>query len=43
MRFLLRGRSREKLREVAGAVVARIDEGVAPGRAHVDVDPVSML
>ncbi|MET0343751.1 MAG: primosomal protein N' [Polyangiales bacterium] len=43
MRFLLRGRSREKLRAVAGKVAARIDQGVAPGRAHLDLDPVSML
>jgi len=42
-RFLLRSRSREQLRTVAQAVAARIQEGVAPGRAHVDVDPVSML
>jgi len=43
MRFLLRSRSREKLRVVAGLVVARIDQGVSPGRAHLDIDPVSML
>jgi len=42
-RFLLRARSREALRTVAKALVARIQEGVAPARAHVDVDPVSML
>jgi hypothetical protein len=28
---------------VAGLVVARIDQGVSPGRAHLDIDPVSML
>jgi primosomal protein N' len=43
MRFLLRSRSREKLRAVAALVVARIDQGVSPARAHLDVDPVSML
>lgn len=43
VRFLLRARSREKLRAVARAVVERIDQGVAPGRAHLDMDPVSML
>jgi primosomal protein N' (replication factor Y) len=43
MRFLLRGRSREKLRSVAALVAARIDQGVSPGRAHLDMDPVSML
>jgi primosomal protein N' (replication factor Y) len=42
-RFLLRGQNREQLRTVAQAVVTRIQEGVAPARAHVDVDPVSML
>jgi primosomal protein N' (replication factor Y) len=42
-RFLLRCREREPLRTVAQAVVARIQEGVAPGRAHLDIDPVSML
>jgi primosomal protein N' (replication factor Y) len=43
MRFLLRARVRSSLRAVTQAVVARIEEGVAPARAHVDVDPVSML
>ncbi len=43
MRFLLRSRSRAALRRAAQAVLQRIDEGIAPGRAHVDVDPVSML
>jgi primosomal protein N' (replication factor Y) len=42
-RFLLRARQREPLRTVAQAVVARIQEGVAPARAHLDIDPVSML
>ncbi len=43
MRFLLRARSRELLRAVAGRVLDRIDRGVSPGRAHLDIDPVSML
>jgi primosomal protein N' (replication factor Y) (superfamily II helicase) len=43
MRFLLRSPSREKLRAVASRVVERIDQGLAPGRAHLDIDPVSML
>ncbi|HEY6882237.1 MAG TPA: primosomal protein N' [Polyangiales bacterium] len=43
MRFLLRSRSREKLRAVAIKVAERIDQGVSPGRAQLDIDPVSML
>jgi len=43
MRFLLRARSREKLRAVCARVTERIDQGVSPGRAHLDLDPVSML
>ena len=43
MRLLLRSRSRPALRKVAAAVAARIDQGISPARAHVDVDPVSML
>jgi primosomal protein N' (replication factor Y) len=43
MRFLLRSRSRELLRKVAATVLARIEQGIAPARAHVDVDPVSMM
>jgi primosomal protein N' (replication factor Y) len=43
MRFLLRSRARPALRFVTQAVVARIEEGVSPARAHIDVDPVSML
>ncbi len=42
-RFLLRSGDRRALRRVAAAVAARIDEGVSPARASVDVDPVSML
>ncbi len=41
-RFLVRG-PRALVRQVARRVVARIDEGVQPARATVDVDPVSML
>ena len=41
-RVLVRG-ERHALRQVAAAIAARIDEGVSPARAHVDVDPVSML
>ena len=41
-RFLLRG-ERKPLRQVAAALAARIDEGLGPVRASVDVDPVSML
>ena len=43
MRFLLRALSREKLRKVAALVAERIDQGVSPGRAHLDIDPVSMM
>ncbi len=43
MRFLMRSRSREKLRMVAMKVGERIDQGLSPGRAHLDIDPVSML
>jgi primosomal protein N' (replication factor Y) len=42
-RLLLKGKERRKLREVALAILARIDEGLAPARASIDVDPVSML
>ncbi len=41
-RFLVRG-PRPLVRQVARRVVARIDEGVQPTRASVDIDPVSML
>lgn len=43
MRFLLRSGHRVDLRRIAAAVAARIDAGVSPARASVDVDPVSML
>lgn len=42
-RFLLRGRERGPVRAVAQAVLARIEEGVEPARASLDVDPGSML
>jgi len=42
-RLLLKGRDRKSLREVALAILARIDEGIAPARASIDVDPVNML
>jgi hypothetical protein len=31
------------LRAVASAIAQRIDEGVSPARASVDIDPVAML
>ncbi|GAB4213334.1 MAG: hypothetical protein OHK0013_37140 [Sandaracinaceae bacterium] len=42
-RLLLKGKERKRLREAALAVLATIEEGIAPARASVDVDPVSML
>ncbi|MCB9598462.1 MAG: primosomal protein N', partial [Sandaracinaceae bacterium] len=42
-RLLLRSADRRALRKVARAVAARVDEGFPSARAHVDVDPVSML
>jgi primosomal protein N' (replication factor Y) len=42
-RVLLKGRDRKPLRLAALAIVAVIDRGIAPARASVDVDPVSML
>ncbi|MFK7985666.1 MAG: primosomal protein N' [Sandaracinaceae bacterium] len=42
-RLLLRGSERPVLRSVARLLADRIDQGVAPARAHVDIDPVSML
>lgn len=42
-RFLLKSSDRNALRAVAVALAARIDEGVAPARATLDVDPVAML
>lgn len=42
-RVLLRSPDRRALADVAKAAAARIEEGIAPVRASVDVDPVSML
>jgi len=42
-RFLLRSADRRALRSVATAIAHRIDEGLAPARGSVDIDPVSML
>jgi primosomal protein N' (replication factor Y) len=42
-RLLLRSPDRRALRAVARAIADRIDQGLGPVRAHVDVDPVSML
>ncbi len=42
-RFLLRSADRRALRRVAAAIAARIDEGLSPARASIDIDPVSML
>lgn len=42
-RLLLRSADRKALRAVARAIADRIDEGLGTARAHVDVDPVSML
>jgi primosomal protein N' (replication factor Y) (superfamily II helicase) len=42
-RLMLRGGDRSALRGVAGLISDRIDAGIAPARATVDVDPVNML
>ena len=42
-RVMLRSPDRKALRAVAAALAARIDDGVSPARASVDVDPVNML
>ena len=42
-RFLLRAKERAALRGVATALARRIDQGIAPARASIDIDPVSML
>jgi len=41
--FMLRGAELRSLRAVAAVVRDRIDAGVAPARASLDIDPVSML
>jgi len=42
-RFLLRARERAALRQVASVIARRLDDGVAPARASLDIDPYSML
>jgi primosomal protein N' (replication factor Y) len=42
-RFLLRAKQRADLRQVCNAVARRIDQGIAPARATLDIDPFSML
>ena len=42
-RFMLKGAELRSLRAVAAVVRDRIDAGVAPARASLDIDPVSML
>jgi primosomal protein N' (replication factor Y) len=42
-RFLLRSAERGPLRKVASMLAKRLDEGVAPARASLDIDPYSML
>jgi primosomal protein N' (replication factor Y) len=42
-RILLFSSNRSALHEIASALNARIDQGLAPARASLDVDPVSML
>ena len=41
--FLLRGEDRSAMRQIAQALAQRIDRGLGNVRAHLDVDPVSML
>jgi hypothetical protein len=40
---MLKGSELRSLRAVAAVVRDRIDAGVAPVRASLDIDPVSML
>jgi len=42
-RFILRSAERGPLRKVAAALTKPLDEGVAPARASLDIDPYSML
>jgi primosomal protein N' (replication factor Y) len=42
-RVMLRCPDRSVLRRTAAAVAARIDRGIAPARATIDIDPVAML
>jgi hypothetical protein len=40
---MLRSSDRRALRAVGAAVLGRIEQGLGPARATLDVDPVSML
>ncbi|MET0384783.1 MAG: primosomal protein N' [Polyangiales bacterium] len=42
-RFILRAEERSALRQVAAVLARRLDDGVAPARASLDIDPYSML
>lgn len=42
-RMLMLSPDRRRLRSVAAAIAHRVDQGLSPARASVDVDPVSML
>ncbi len=42
-RFMLRARDRKALRAAALAVLSRLEEGISPAHATLDIDPVSML
>jgi primosomal protein N' (replication factor Y) len=42
-RFILRAQERGPLRKVASVLARRLDDGVAPARASLDIDPYSML
>lgn len=42
-RLLMLSSDRRRLRSVAAAIAHRVDQGLSPARASVDVDPVSML
>lgn len=42
-RFLLRSAERGPLRKVAALLAKHLDEGIAPARASLDIDPYSML
>lgn len=42
-RLLLRSPDRKALRAVAAALAQRVDAGLSPARASIDIDPVSML
>jgi len=42
-RLMLRSAERHALRSVALTLASRMDDGLSPARASLDVDPVSML